>query len=206
MGKWIKTTVTSFMVFIPVISVLLFLAANGMPVFKEAFWSFEGLFIVYAFIFYNVFLLYWKWIKMLMDFLIPLMTLDWGWLVLAIERNLFWVFAFFAFLVLTKEPSNTWMNFLMLCGFVFGFVALFAWLGLFFIPFELVIPLMVGLHWFLKGTRFEHHFDGIICWAFILFPVIWFFLAAWLFRSSSRRLFFFFFRNFLFWHSFVHQP
>ena len=99
---------------------------------------------------------------MFLDFFIPFVALDWGWIVLAISRNLYWLFAIYAAMHFLMPDSKLFPNYIFFWVFNLSFMAWFEIMGIGFSLLCYVFVLQVVAFIFLNKTRFEHHWMSVV--------------------------------------------
>lgn len=117
----------------------------------------------------------------MLEYLIPLLTLNLGVIVDSVFHNLMWLFFLFSFVVVTepkKSLGQQVMNFVNIVAFLFGMVLLFELMGMPIAPFLLVVPAQIVIHYFIKGTKYEKHFVTLVSLIFVLWPIYYFWMLV----------------------------
>jgi hypothetical protein len=100
---------------------------------------------------------------MFLDFFYPFLTLDLGWLMLAIARNLWWFFAFFAALHFFEPGKGFFPGFFFMAAFAMAFGTFYEFAGWAFPHFVLILLGWFGMSILVKGTRLERHETMFLC-------------------------------------------
>ena len=117
----------------------------------------------------------------MLEYLIPLLTLNLGVIVHSVFDNLLWLFMIFSFIVVTEPKvglGQQILSFLSTVGFLFAILLVFELMGVPIAPFLIVVPAQVAAHYFLKGTKYEKHFVTVVCLLFFVYPIIHFWLLV----------------------------